>query len=226
MTVRRESLMALAMLAWLPAAAAQEPTHAAPQVQRVLGLPLDGDWVVFVIDTSGSMLATHWKEAQDVVGAILSAHPTLRGLQIMDDEGKSLWPRTSGQWLVDSPEQRRRLLQRMPRWRAYSDSDPVQGIVKALELGTELQGNLDVYVLSDEFTGSSVAVALEQVALASSKGAQEARNLRIHGIVFPPAPQMPPHTYNRLVELMEPLCRENGGMLVSYAAPAVSGQGQ
>src|ERR1044072_3476058 len=70
------------------------------------GIPVDSEWIIFVIDTSGSMQADNWENMQNTVKEILDIYPKVKGLQILDDEGNPLFPSTKGQWLQDSPAQR------------------------------------------------------------------------------------------------------------------------
>ena len=62
------------------------------------GIPVDSEWVIFCIDTSGSMQADNWDNMQNVVREILDIYPKLKGIQVLDDEGKPMFPspRASG----------------------------------------------------------------------------------------------------------------------------------
>ena len=58
------------------------------------GIPVDSEWVIFVIDTSGSMKNDNWDNALNVLKEILDIYPKLKGIQILDDEGKPMFPST------------------------------------------------------------------------------------------------------------------------------------
>jgi uncharacterized protein with von Willebrand factor type A (vWA) domain len=59
--------------------------------QAVGGIPVDSDYVIFfLIDTSGSMQGGHWDTAQAVMKEILDIYPKLKGVQIIDDNGKDV----------------------------------------------------------------------------------------------------------------------------------------
>ncbi len=62
--------------------------------QAVGGIPVDSEYIIFIIDTSGSMQADNWENAQNVMKEILDIYPKVKGLQIMDDEGKAMFPGT------------------------------------------------------------------------------------------------------------------------------------
>ncbi len=70
-----------------------------PNVLAVGGIPVDSEWIIFVIDTSGSMQADNWENAQNVMKEILDIYPKVKGMQILDDQGKPMFASTKGQWL-------------------------------------------------------------------------------------------------------------------------------
>ncbi len=77
-----------------------------------------------MIDTSGSMQADNWENAQNVMKEILDIYPKVKGMQILDDEGKPMFSSTKGQWLQDTPAQRAKILSTMVNWKPYSNSSP------------------------------------------------------------------------------------------------------
>lgn len=192
----------------------QKESRRRTPTEAVGGIPIDSEWIIFVIDTSGSMLSAHWESAQQVLKEILDIYPRVRGLQVLDDEGKPMFPGTRGQWLQDNPQQRVRITDRMKNWRAFSDSDPVQGIQEAVAKYWAADKRISVYVIGDEFTGDSIQRALDAVDKANPPDAQGRRRVRIHAIGFPEAPGMPPFTSIRFAALMRAMCDRNGGTFV------------
>jgi len=192
----------------------QKESRRRTPTEAVGGIPIDSEWIIFVIDTSGSMLSAHWESAQQVLKEILDIYPRVRGLQVLDDEGKPMFPGTRGQWLQDNPQQRVRITNRMKNWRAFSDSDPVQGIQEAVAKYWAADKRISVYVIGDEFTGDSIQRALDAVDKANPPDAQGRRRVRIHAIGFPEAPGMPPFTSIRFAALMRAMCDRNGGTVV------------
>jgi len=192
----------------------QKQSRRRPRTEAVGGIPIDSEWIIFVIDTSGSMLAAHWDSAQQVLKEILDIYPRVRGLQVLDDEGKPMFPGTRGQWLSDNPQQRSRVIERMRNWRAFSDSDPVQGIEEAVSRYWAADKRISVYVIGDEFTGDSIQRALDAVDKANPADANGRRRVRIHAIGFPEGPGMPPFTSIRFAALMRAMCDRNGGTFV------------
>src|SRR6187431_1266841 len=128
-------------------------------VMAVGGIPVDSEYIIFVIDTSGSMQADNWENAQNVMKEILDIYPKVKGLQILDDEGKPMFSSTKGQWLQDTPAQRAKILSTMINWKAYSNSSPVEGIGAAVQGWWAADKKISVYVIGDDFTGSSIEAA-------------------------------------------------------------------
>ena len=60
------------------------------------GIPVDSEWIIFCIDTSGSMQADNWENAQNVMKEILDIYPKVKGIQVLDDEGKPMFPSIKG----------------------------------------------------------------------------------------------------------------------------------
>jgi len=192
----------------------QKVSRRRPPTEAVGGIPIDSEWIIFVIDTSGSMLSMHWEGAQQVLKEILDIYPRVRGLQVLDDEGKPMFAGTRGQWLQDNPQQRTRITNRMRDWRAFSDSDPVQGIQEAVATYWAADKRISVYVIGDEFTGDSIQRALDAVDKANPPDANGRRRVRIHAIGFPEGRGMPAFTSIRFAALMRAMCDRNGGTFV------------
>jgi prefoldin subunit 5 len=182
-----------------------------PKSEAIGGIPIDSEYIIFIVDTSASMTGGHWTEAQAIVQEILSIYPRVKGLQIMDDEGKVMLSQTRGQWLEDTAAQRRTIVDRMKNWRAFSNSSPVEGIREAIRTYWAPDKRISLYVIGDEFTGDSIQKALDEVA-AINKPDREGR--RLHAIGFPETPGMTPFTSIRFSALMRLMCEQNNGTFV------------
>jgi len=179
------------------------------------GIPVDSEYVILLLDTSASMTTYHWEQAQQSIQEILSIYPKVRGIQIMNDNGKPMIPSSRGQWLPDSPSQRQDIISKMKTWRAFSDSNPVDGIEEAIRTYWAPDKRISIYVLGDEFTGDSMQNALDGVAKVNKTGGNGSQRLvRIHAIGFPEGAGMPPFTSIRFSALMRLMCEQNGGTFV------------
>ena len=184
------------------------------RTDAVGGIPVDSDYVVFLIDTSGSMQGAHWETAVEVMKEILDIYPKLKGLQIVDDNGKEMFEGTRGRWLIDSSSQRTQIVNRMKSWRAFSDSSPADGIEIAIRNYWAADRRVSIYVLGDEFTGESIQQALDAVDRVNRPDGTGRRRVRIHAIGFPVGGGMTPFTNIRFSALMRAMCERNDGTFV------------
>ncbi len=184
------------------------------RTQAVGGIPVDSDYVIFLIDTSGSMQGGHWETAIEVMREILDIYPRLKGVQIVDDNGRELFGGSRGRWLNDSPALRTDIVQRMRSWRSFSDSSPADGIEMAIKNYWSADKRISIYVLGDEFTGESIQGALDAVDRINRPDASGRRRVRIHAVGFPEAPGMTPFTNIRFSALMRAMCERNDGTFV------------
>lgn len=183
-----------------------------PRKQNVIGgIPVDSEYVIFIIDTSASMTTNHWRAAQQVMQEILDIYPRVKGIQVLNDNGRPMFDGTRGTWLQDTPLQRRKMILQMNHWRAFSDSNPVDGIEEAIRTYWSPDKRISLYVIGDEFTGESMQAALDAVAAVNKPGRGGRRLVRIHAIGFPEGPNMTPFTNIRFSALMRAMCEQNDG---------------
>src|SRR5689334_17045702 len=120
---RRSGLLALLLLTGMTLLAS--PTQA-----REAALPPDdSEYIIFIIDTSGSMFNHAWPMMLEKVEETLNLYPKLQGFQVMNDEGVYMFTDYRGKWMPDTPAQRRTVLERLRTWNAFSNSSPIEGIV-------------------------------------------------------------------------------------------------
>src|SRR4030095_1746916 len=56
-----------------------------PKTAAVGGIPVDSEYIIFVVDTSGRMQDMNWSAAAGVMNEILNMYPKVKGIQVMDD---------------------------------------------------------------------------------------------------------------------------------------------
>jgi hypothetical protein len=189
--------------------------HAArPTTEAIAGIPIDSEYVIFVIDTSSSMTANHWDVNLAIVDEILGLYPHVKGLQVMNDQGTYMFTGTKGKWLEDSPAQRAEIRTRAKHWHAFSQSNPVPGMEEAIRSYWALDKRVSVFVLGDEFTGDSIQAALDSIGVLNKPDANGRRPVRIHAIGFPEGPGMSPFTNIRFCALMRLVTEQNNGTFV------------
>ena len=187
------------------------------------GIPADSEYIIFIVDTSGSMQSYAWEAAMEQMTALRDAYPKVRGMQVMNDMGSYMFPGYHGRWIPDTPERRRIVLQRFRRWRSYSNSSPVEGIVAAIRTFRTESDKISLYVLGDELnTGESFEAIVQ--AVDRMNYADGERQVRIHGVGFFPGEEVEKNnpTYadstTRFATLMRELTRRNGGTFLGVEA--------
>jgi hypothetical protein len=185
-----------------------------PHSAAIGGIPIDSDYVIFIIDTSSSMTTNHWDVNLAIVDEILSLYPHVQGLQVLNDQGTYMYEGTRGRWLADTAQQRKEIRERARRWRAFSQSNPVPGMEEAVRSYWAPDRRVSVFVLGDEFTGDSMQEALDSIGSLNKPGADGRRPLRIHAIGFPEGADMSPFTNIRFSALMRLICEQNDGTFV------------
>ena len=182
--------------------------------QPVAGVPIDSEYVVFIVDTSGSMQSQNWRYAEQKLGEVLNIYPKLKGIQVMDDEGGYMFTEYRGKWIPDSPARRKAILDRFRGWQAFSNSSPSEGIIAAIRTFWTRDRSISLYMIGDEFTGPSIQEVVDTVDRINRSGKTGERLVRIHALGFPIPGQYPQHTSMRYATLMRILCARNGGVFV------------
>jgi len=183
------------------------------------GLPVDSEYVIFIIDTSGSMANYAWPLVIRKMQEVLDAYPTVKGFQVMSDEGGYMFPSYRGRWLPDTPAQRKLVIERLRTWFPFSNSSPVEGIVEAIRTYYSSGLKISLYVFGDEFTGSSIDSVVRTVDMMNREDSTGQRRVRIHALGFPVRPDAPQVTSVRYATLMRILAERNGGTFVGLNEP-------
>ena len=175
------------------------------QDDEVGGIPVDRDYVIFIVDTSGSMKEI-WHKVMREIDNILTVHPQLKGFQVINDNGNYLVSGYAGKWMKDTPSMRKRAMKLFSSWASISNSSPVEGIETALTRYSKYTKDLSIYVIGDDFTGTN----FDQVILRTrqlNKG-----RARIHALNF----ISPNASTDRFSTLMREICRENQGTFLTF----------
>ena len=179
------------------------------------GIPVDSEYIIFVIDTSGSM-QQKWGWAEQKLSQVLDVYPQVKGLQIMNDNGRYMFQQYGGTWIQDTPQVRQAIKNQMRQWAPFSDSDPSDGIAYAIETFWAPDKKISIYVLGDEFQGNSMEAVLRHIDSINLEDENGNRRVRIHAIGFPyNFTGTPPTSSQRFAGLMRVLCERNGGTFVA-----------
>ena len=173
--------------------------------KEVGGIPVDSEYVVFIIDTSGSMKAIWEKVTKELVN-ILNIHPKVKGFQILNDNGKHLLGAYENKWIPDTPSKRNNIIKILKNWNSASNSSPIQGLEVALKRYTSRKHNTSIYIFGDEFTGGSYSPVFSTIEKLSIK-----KNIRINGIGFISLGS----TNDRFATLMREIAENNNGTFLA-----------
>ncbi len=188
-----------------------------PEKQTTVGgIPVDSEYILFVIDTSGSMFQGPWRLVLRKVQEALAVYPRVKGIQVMNDEGKYMFSTYAGRWIPDSESARRNIVNRLASWNPYSDSSPVEGITEAINTFYEPGRPMSIYVFGDDFPRGSVEAVARYIERVNKADRFGNRLVRIHGVGFPT--QLAGGRMRNALQfanLMRTLCERNGGTFVA-----------
>ncbi len=180
------------------------------------GVPVDSEYVVFIIDTSGSMQQNAWPLVLKKVKEVLRIYPQVKGIQVLNDMGDYMFSQYQGRWIPDTPARRRAIVQRLAGWAPFSNSSPVEGIEAAIRRFFASDKRISLYVFGDDFARGSIQQVVDTVARLNRADGSGRRRVRIHAIGFPVLFAQGGLSANvvRFAALMRKLAEDNGGSFV------------
>ena len=199
-----------------------QPYYRRADNDAVAGIPVDSEYIIFVIDTSGSMQQVNWNRVIKKLTETLDVYPQVKGIQIMNDNGSFMFKQYAGKWIPDTPGRRQAIIRTMRTWRPFSDSNPADGIIYAISTYWEPGKKISIYVFGDDFQGRSVEAVVRQIEAVNRVGKDGKRMVRIHAVGFPlftRTGQQIPDSVTRFAQLMRILCDRNGGTFVALSNP-------
>ena len=193
-------------------------TYRRPSDAPVGGIPVDSEYVIFIVDTSGSMVEYAWDTVVEKMTQVLDVYPRVKGIQVMNDMGEYMFSTYRGKWIPDTAGRRKAIVERLRHWAPFSNSSPVEGIERAVRTFAAPDKKISLYVFGDEFSGDSMDSVLATVDRLNAPGPDGSRPVRIHAIGFPTvfsASGISQRTGIRFATLMRELCARNGGTFVA-----------
>jgi hypothetical protein len=188
-----------------------------PQTDATIGgIPVDSEYVIFIIDTSGSMQQYAWSLVRRKVAEVLDIYPSVKGIQVMNDMGDYMFSQYSGKWINDTPARRAAILKRLSSWRPFSNSSPVEGIEAAIRRFYAKDKRISIYVFGDDYARGSIQAVVDTVGRLNRASSDGKRRVRIHAIGFPvlyAQGNIPPNVV-RFAALMRKLAEDNNGSFV------------
>lgn len=187
------------------------------QNDTVGGIPVDSEYVIFIIDTSPSMFNFAWPMVVTKLKETLEVYPRLKGIQVMNDMGQFMFPQYANTWIPDTQARRTAIMNRLKTWNIFSNSSPVEGITKAISTFYRPGLKISLYVFGDSYSGRSIQGVIDTVDRINRADESGNRLVRIHALGFPVMFDAPP-AYQKIgikfAILMRILCERNGGTFV------------
>jgi|TARA_Y100000310_G_scaffold344330_2_gene456479 hypothetical protein len=149
------------------------------------GIPVDSEYVIFIIDTSGSMFGNAWPLVVRKLQEVLDVYPRLKGIQVLSDMGRYMFPQYTGQWIQDTPSRRQAIIRMLETWNVLSNSSPVEGIRTAISTYYSPDKKISLYVFGDEYSGRSIQRVVDVVDRINRKDEDGNCMVRIHTVGFP-----------------------------------------
>lgn len=186
------------------------------QDDTIGGVPVDAEYIIFIIDTSGSMQKGAWQLVLKKLTEILDIHPKVKGIQVMNDMGDYMFEAYKDRWIPDTGGRRKAIVDRLAGWAPFSNSSPEEGIEAAIRRFYAKDRRISLYVFGDDFSRGSIQGLLDTVAKLNKGRKPGERLVRIHAVGYPTMFQNREATLNavRFAALMRKLAEENGGSFV------------
>ncbi len=184
-------------------------TNQTKRDEEVGGIPVDSDYVLFIVDTSGSM-QNIWNRVSKEMQNVLSIHPKVKGFQILNDNGIHLISAYNGKWIPDTAGRRKNIFKAFRSWNSASNSSPVEGLRVALKKYANPNISLSIYILGDDYSGSNYNTVIDQLQRLNTNRATGKPLARIHGIGF-----ISPGATNRFAILMREVTKRNAGTFLA-----------
>lgn len=181
MKTHRTSLPAVLALAMI--VAAPGPSAAA----SIVGFTPDSEYLLFVVDTSPSMRRFEWDRMAEMMREKIALYPTVRGIQVINDQGNHLIESFRNEWIPNTPTNQQWILDELGRWQDYSESNPRRGLLAAIDRYYDPEKSIAVILLSDDFSPGDGAVdaVVAEIAARTGELADGVSPMRIHGVAFP-----------------------------------------
>jgi hypothetical protein len=173
------------------------------------GIPVDSDYVIFIIDTSGSMQQI-WRRVISELTRVLDIHPRVQGFQVLSDNGAYLLSGYSGKWIPDTQAARANALKLISSWNTASNSSPVEGLTVALRTYARSGKNISIYIFGDDYTGSSYGPVLNALDRLNRNSANGEPLVKVHAIGF-----VTSQSTNRFGILMREVAKRNRGTFLA-----------
>jgi len=189
--------------------AAIKPATAEVRDEEIGGIPVDSDYVVFIVDTSGSMQQI-WGRVVKELENVINIHPRIRGFQILNDNGSHLLSGYAGRWIPDTPGRRKSAINLLSTWASASNSSPVEGLEVAIKRYVKPGEKVSIYIFGDDYSGGSFDPVIRTLVRINTNRVTGKPIARVHAVGFIAPPVRSP-----FATLMREVTRLNNGTFVA-----------
>jgi len=185
------------------------PDNTKKRDHEIGGIPVDSDYVIFIVDTSGSMREIWGRVTAEVIN-VINIHPKVKGFQILNDNGMHILSAYEGKWIPDTPRRRKSVIKLFRSWNSASNSSPVEGLEVALKRYAKPNISLSIYIFGDEYSGGSYDPVINALIRLNTSKLTGKRLARVHAIGF-----ISNHSTGRFGTLMREVTRRNDGTFIA-----------
>ena len=189
--------------------ASVKPAAVKKRDQEVGGIPVDSDYVIFIVDTSGSMQEI-WNRVVSEIMNIINIHPKIKGFQILNDNGAHILSAYEGKWIPDTPGRRKNVIDLLKSWSSVSNSSPVEGLEVALKRYAKPKNALSIYIFGDEYSGGSYDPVINALVRLNTNSITGTRLARVHAVGF-----ISNYSSGRFATLMREVTGRNNGTFIA-----------
>lgn len=189
--------------------ASVKPAAVKKRDQEVGGIPVDSDYVIFIVDTSGSMQEI-WNRVVSEIINIINIHPKIKGFQILNDNGAHILSAYEGKWIPDTPGRRKNVIDLLKSWSSVSNSSPVEGLEVALKRYAKPKNSLSIYIFGDEYSGGSYDPVINALVRLNTNSITGTRLARVHAVGF-----ISNYSSGRFATLMREVTGRNNGTFIA-----------
>jgi len=141
------------------------------EISEAGGITISSEYLVLVIDTSGSMQGSTdrlpWRNVVEQISTLIQAFPDLKGIAVMKDTGEYLLGKR-GEWLPDNNFYRENIIKAISDANYVSNSNPIPGLSEALNFLADCQKDVQIFYVGDEIGGFDVDNAFQKISKANT----------------------------------------------------------
>ena len=188
----------------------------APMEQKeASGIKLDSRYLVFIIDTSGSM--EPWAKIVQEIDSLIQTFPDLEGYMVMNDNGRIF--HGGDPWLNPTKINRSASIGilRANRAKYGSLSNPIDGLKKVIRVWGDKYKDLGVFIIGDDILDQTRRIeTISQEVLKLNTDSSGKTKVRVNAVGFLTSRAIPSQQQGNknYLMLMRELTEQSGGAMV------------